>query len=371
MLLAQLHVAGITNLDHLTLRLEDASGAPRRLVVLFGGEGVGKTSILAAVASTRPGHAIAQAAAPPPSGPGAGPRSEDPPLVAADWLLGDDDPTHDAGPAPKVPARPHPLRVVSPNAKLPGERDDAVLLRRREQALFDRRAAEGGFVLVVFSGARWFSRTPTLLTTPDRTVLRHDTRAAAAFDDATRADLARETKQVLAYAAISAALAAGQGLHAPSDAGVPSLDRALRDTLAVLLDGTGAAYLGTSARKLEPVFALGDREVELDDLPRSLRHRVAFGALTVRALAAAYPGRDPRGAEGVVLLDDLEVQQDGRALGDLPALLRRALPRVQWIVTTASPLVAAGCDVSEVLALRRMPGSAHVELHQGPEAVVH
>jgi hypothetical protein len=65
----------------------------------------------------------------------------------------------------------------------------------------------------------------------------------------------------------------------------------------------------------------------------------------------------------VVLLDDLEVQHEGRVLAGLPALLRRALPRVQWIVTTASPPVAAGCDVSEVMALRRMLGSTRVELH--------
>jgi hypothetical protein len=349
-LLSQIHVAGVTGLERLTLPLDDASGAPRRLVVLFGGEGVGKTSILAAIASTRPGHAIAQ---------GAAVLDEPPPFVAADWFLGDDD-----------PARPHALRVVSPNAKLPGERDDAALVRRREQALFDRRASEGGFVVVAFSGARWFSRTPVLLTAPDRTVLRHDTRAAASFDDATRADLARETKQVLAFAAVSSALAASAG-DEEDGRRCHLLDRALREALAVLLEGTGATYLGTSARSLEPTFALGDHAVELDDLPRSLRHRVSFAALTVRALAAAYPDKDPRDAEGVALLDDLEVQQDGRALSELPARLRRALPRVQWIVTTASPQVAAGCDVSEVMALRRMPGSMHVELHQGPAAVMH
>jgi hypothetical protein len=44
---------------------------------------------------------------------------------------------------------------------------------------------------------------------------------------------------------------------------------------------------------------------------------------------------------------------------------------VQWIITTSSPLVAAGCEAGEVLALRRMPGSPRVELHQGPAAVVH
>jgi hypothetical protein len=350
LLLSQLHVAGVPNLDRLTLPLDDASGTPRRLVVLFGGEGVGKTSLLAAIASTRPGHAVAQ---------GAGTPEEPPPLVAADWFLGDDD-----------PVRPHPLRVVSPNAKLPGERDDTALLRRREQALFDRRAGEGGFVLVAFSGARWFSRTPVLLTTPDRTVLRHDARVSIAFDDATRADLARETKQILAFAAAASALAAGAP-DVPGHARFPALDRALRETLAILLEGSGATYLGTSPRCLEPVFSIDDRTVDLDDLPRSLRHRVAFGAIAVRALAAAYPDRDPRDAEGVVLLDDLEVQQDARALPGLPGLLHRALPRVQWIVTTASPVVAAGCDVSEVMALRRMPGSSRVELHQGLEALVH
>ncbi len=366
MLLSQIQVSGIGDLEGVTLRLGDGSGGARRLAVLFGGEGVGKTSLLSAIASTRPGHAVAL-------GSGAGPRGEGgPPCAAASFLLGDDD-----------PARPHPLLVVSPNARLAGERDDAVLLRRREQALFDKRAAEGGFVLVAVSGARWFSRTPVLLTAPDRTLLRHDPRAAVTFDDATRADLTRETKQILSYAALSSALALG-ALGDAHRREVPptvaeatdrirfvALDGALRKTLEVLLEDTGAVYLGASPRTLEPVFSYEDRDVDLDDLPRSVRHRVSFGAIAVRALAAAHPGKDPREAEGIVLLDDLEVQQDPRALPALPSLLRRALPRVQWIVTTASPHVAAGCEVSEVVALRRMPGSPRVELHEGTEAIVH
>jgi hypothetical protein len=348
-LLCHLRLTGLGVFDDLRLPLEDASGSPRRLVVLFGGDGVGKTAILAAIASTRPGHAVAQAAAG---------RDGAPPVAAAGWFLGDDD-----------PARPHPLSVVSPNAKLEGERDDAALLRRREQAIFDRRASEGGFVLAAFSGARWFSRTPVLLTTPDRTVLRHDVRTAAIFDDATRADLARETKQVLAFAGAAAALA--RGARDASSMRFEVLDRALREALAVLLEDTGAAYLGVAPSRLEPIFTYDGREVELDDLPRSLRHRVAFGALTLRALAAGYPDRDPRDAEGVVLLDDLEVQQDPRAQAALPERLRAALPRVQWIVTTASPVVATACEVCEVITLRRMPGSAQVDLYQGPAAAVH
>lgn len=332
--------------EDLAISFCDHTGAPRRLVVVFGGEGVGKTALLSAIASTRPGHAIAQGPAPTPDSP--------PPFVVADWFLGDDD-----------PIRPHTLRVVSPNAKLEAERDEIALARRREQALFDRRAGEGGFVLAAFSGARWFSRTPVLLSTPDRTILRNDPRAAVVLDDPARADLARETKQVLSFAAISAALSRS------ADSRAPLFDRAIREVLSVLLEGTGTAYLGPSPMRLEPMFAFGGREVELDDLPRSTRHRVAFGALSVRAIAAAYPGRDPRDGEGVILIDDLESEHDTRAQSVLPGLLRRALPRVQWIVTTASANVAMGCDASSVLALRRMPGARTVELHAGEAAVMH
>jgi hypothetical protein len=348
-LLSQLRIAGAGGFDDLTLPLEDAGGSPRRLVVLFGGEGTGKSALLAAIASTRPGHAVAQGPAPDPETP--------PPFAVADWFLGDDD-----------PARPHLLRVMSPNAKLEGERDDVALSRRREQALFDRRAAEGGFVLVAFSGARWFSRTPVLLTTPERTVLRYDLKSTLSLDDPTRADLARETRQILSFAAIASALSSPGSAEA---ARFGALDAALRAALLVMLEGAGIGYVGVSPSRLEPVFSRDGREIELDDLPRSLRHRVAFAALSIRALAAGYPGRDPRDAEGVVLLDDLEVEQDAKAQEALPALLRRALPRVQWIVTTASPQVAAGCEAGEVLALRRLPGSSTVELHQGTAAVMH
>jgi hypothetical protein len=349
-LLSHLYLSGVGGIDDLVLSLQERGGAPPRLVVIFGGEGVGKTALLAAVASTRPGHAVAQGPA-----PGA---EANPPFVVADWFLGDDD-----------PLRPHPLRVMSPNGKLEGERDDAALVRRREQAIFDRRATENGFVLVAFSGARWFSRTPLLLATPERTVLRYDARAGAVFDDPARADLARETKQVLSLAAISAALARTSGGRDAQRAVL--LDRAVRDALAVILEGSEASYLGPSPLRLEPLFAFEDREVELDDLPRSLRHRIAFVALTLRALAGAYPGRDPREGEGVVLLDDVEAEQDLRAQQALPSLLRRALPRVQWILTTASPTVAMGCDAHEILALRRVPGSRAVELHEGSAAVMH
>jgi hypothetical protein len=350
-LLSRVRLLHLGPFEDLTLSLEDDAGTPRRMVVLFGGDGVGKTSVLAAIASTRPGHAVAQPRS----------RGDDcpPPCVVADWTLGSDD-----------PARAHPLRVVSPNARL-DEPEEAATLRRREQALFDKRAAEEGFALVAFTGARWFSRAAVVLTTPERSILRYDVRAPASFDDATRGDLTRETKQLLSYAPIAAALARS-GASKEHAGRLEALDRALREVLAALLDGTGTSYLGIDPVRLEPVFEIGGgRQVDFDDLGRSARHLVAIGALTLRALAAAHPEGDPREAEGVVLLDDLELQQPAHRQRSLAARLRLALPRAQWIVTTSSPAVTLGCDLQDVIALRREPSSGRVELHAGPDAVLH
>ncbi len=347
MLLSQIRLSGASAQEDLILPLNDALGAPRRLVVLYGGDGVGKTSILAAIAATRPGHAVVQTA-----------RAGGPPAFAvADWILGDDD-----------PARPHPLRVLNPNARLEAERDDEVVARRREQTLFDRRAAEGGFAFTSFSGARWFSRASVLLTAPTRTWLRHDVRAAVSFDDAAHADLTRDTKQVLAFAGIAASLARASGAESGR---FEAFERALREVLAALLEDTGVTFAGIDPARLEPTFDDDGRSVEFDDLPRRIRHRVAFGALALRVLSAAYPGKDPREAEGVILIDDIEAQQDLASQNALPSLLRRALPRAQWIVSTSSPAVVSGCDASGVLALRRMSATGPVEIHQGAGAVMH
>jgi hypothetical protein len=321
---------------------------PRPLTVLFGGDGTGKTTILSAIALTRPGHAL------PPLPHGREPRGDGEPAWASTaWILGEDD-----------PERPHPLVVASPSAVLEGETPDGASARRREQAIFDRRAqTEGGFVFVAFSGARWFSRAANLLSVPERSIVRYDVRAPVSFDDPTRADLARETKQVLAYAAVARALAGNRAEYTH----LRHFDVALREVVDVLLEPFGCAYAGTSPTTLEPE-ARDDRGriVPFDALPRPARHLVAFGALTLRALFAAYPGSDdPREREGVVAVDDVEAQQDPAMLRTLPSLLRRALPNVQWILTTASTQLAMACTEGEVIALRRSGPAGSVEIGEG------
>lgn len=340
--------------DDLVLRLGPVGGPPRQLTVVFGGDGMGKTTLLSAIAQTRPGHSLPPMPARRPEG-GAS-------FVVSEWMLGDDD-----------PARPHTLRVASPNARPEDEDENDSVVRRREQVHFDRIAQErGGFVLVPFSGARWFSRSSVLLGTPERNLVRWDVRAASSFDDATRADLSRDTKQVLSYAAIAAALAKSEDAER-----FGAFEQSLREVCAILLEPFGVTWEGASPTSLEPAFLREGEPAAFEDLPKGARHLTAIGALVTRALFGAYestgdsPAILPRDREGVAMVDDAELQQDQGVQRRLPGLLARALPRVQWILTTASPSVAAGCEPDQLVALRRMAASQTVELHEGPLALIH
>jgi hypothetical protein len=277
--------------------------------------------------------------------------------VICQWWLGQDD-----------PSRPHPLILASPNAQVfAGEQEEA--LRRREQVVFDRAAAEGGFAFLAIASTRWFSRQPIAFSAPARSVARYDVKSASGLDDASRSDLSRETKQALAYAAITRALASGGERRRKS---FDRLGDAMRDVVGALTALTGFEYLGLDAFSFEPTFRdAGGRTLPFDALPTRARHLVAVGALSVRMLWAAYPERDPRAAEGVVAVDEVDLHQDNAVQAELCGVLRDALPEVQWILTTTSPLIAAACDPSEVLALRRLPERRDVVLYAGDQALTH
>jgi hypothetical protein len=325
----------------------------RPLTCVLGSAGTGKTHVLSAVAATRPGHAVVLGR------PGATPPGA-PPRAAAAWATGDDD-----------PARPHPIRITTPNALSPDETEESAVGRRREQTAFDRRAADGGFAFLALPGCRWFSRSPVVLSAHDRLLGRYDVRAPVAFEDATRNDLARETKQVLTGAAVGAALAPRAEAAAP----VVLLDAALRQAVNELVALAGYTYVGPHPETLEPTFRdASGHGWPFDDVPISVRHLAAFAALPLRVLYAAYGPGDPLWRQGVIVIDDLELHHDPATQRGLSGALRRALPRVQWIVTTSSPEVASGCELDEVIALRHRAdgsGSGRVEVHTGACAVVH
>jgi hypothetical protein len=355
--LARAQLFGVPPFGGIDLPMCGDDGEPRMLTVVHGAGGVGKTVLLAVIGATRPGHAVTLFG----GVLGAGPHA------ICEWSLGQDDPD-----------RPHTLAIATPNAKLDID-DELASLRRREQALFERRAKEGGFVFLTFPSIRWFSRQPVALTAPTRTVAHYDVRATVNLDDAARSDLTRETKTALAYSAIAAALVPHAQRernelreHSRQWVDMRLLGGAMHDVVSSLVRLTGFSYEGVDPISLEPTFAsTGGRRMPFEGLPTRSRHLVAMAALTVRTLWAAYPGNDPRTSEGVVAIDDVDLYQDMAVQEKIATVLRAALPRVQWLLTTSSPIVASSCDAREILTLRRLPGDERVELFRDEQARTH
>ncbi|MEM6992863.1 MAG: hypothetical protein AAF721_20275 [Myxococcota bacterium] len=361
MYLVHARLCGIAPFGDIDVSFLNAEGEPRMVTVVHGGAGVGKTSLLTAIANTRPGHAVTSASMRP-SG-----DAKAPPHAWCDWLLSDDD-----------IERPHPLRVASPHA-VTDPRDEAAALRRREQALFDRRARAGGFVCLAFPSARWFSRHPVTLNAPLRSIARYDARTTTPLDDANRFDLTRETKQALAYAAVASALSpkthrerVQAKRRSPVWRDTRLLGTAMHETTNEFVGIAGFRYDGLDAVSLEPLFSSKEgNSVPFDGLPTRVRHLAAFAALTIRAVWAAYPHNDPRTAQAVVMIDDAELRQDAEVVAKLIPMLRRCLPRAQWILSSTSGELAAVCNAGEVLALRRLSDSGRVELFSGAQAQTH
>lgn len=311
---------------------EEAEVAPPVTVVLGAG-GTGKSALVAALCATRPGNTTTLLRRA---------RDEEPGFAVARYDLGEEDPT-----------RERALVLASPQAVL-DETDAESLARRRDQVAVDKIAQQGGFAFQAIASVRWFSRTPVMLSAPDRAVFRHDARQTVALDDATRSDLCRETKQVLVFASVSAALLRDGDGRDPR--GWLAFEDTLIGALEALTPLLHHRFVGACPTTFEPLFVetSSGARVLFDDLPTSAKHLVAFVALPLRTLAAAVPERHPRHVEVVVVIDDADLHLPTSSLASLPAALHQALPRAQWILTTSAPELAEGVAPEARLILRRL-----------------
>lgn len=343
---ARLHDQG--PFEELSLDFTDEDDVPRRSVVIHGEPGTGKTTICEAIGLTRPGRAVAINPA--------DRREGRKPYSVLDWVL-----------FPEDEDRPHPLRVVTPTASLSGDDEP---LRRREQSHFDREAAKGhGYCFVHLPGVRYFTRPSMALLDPGRTMRRYDVRSGSSSSDASRYDLARGVKQVLAYAGLSRALAQQQGDDATASENLGSAMDCAVSCVAALCE---FSYRGLDPLTFEPRFEGPNGEVlRFDALPNQVRNLVSLVALPVRALWAAFGGADPRQSAGVVVIDDAELYLSRSVAGGLVDALRTSLPAVQWILATGSAELASSVDADTLKTLRRAPNTDTVEVHVGRGAITH
>ncbi|HLT38740.1 MAG TPA: hypothetical protein VK034_20780, partial [Enhygromyxa sp.] len=233
MYLERARVVGLGPFEQLAIEFCDRPGEPRLLTVIHGDGGTGKTTLLSAIAATRPGNHVVQTSV------WRQPNSK--PHAICDWRLGVED-----------PERPHPLVVSTPGFSAEAD-EQAEQLRRREVVHFDRVANEtGGFAFVGLPGTRRYPRASLVIGDPARTVLRADLRGAPGFQDPNAVELTRPLKLILAYAGIAAALAGDS--RGESGADPRCLAAAIGEALDELLGLIGHRYRGLSPRTFEPRF---------------------------------------------------------------------------------------------------------------------
>lgn len=351
MYLERARIVGHGPFDQIDVDFCDRPGEPRLLTVIHGDGGTGKTSLLAAISATRPSNHIVLTSV--------WRRPGTKPHTVCEWQLGAED-----------PERPHPLKVATPGISIEPD-DQTEQLRRREVVHFDRVLADkGGFAFAGIPGSRRFPRASIVIGDPARTVLRVDSRGAPGFQDQSGVELTRPVKLVLAYAGLSTALAGDR--RGESGADPRCLGVAIREALDELLGLIGYRYRGLSPRTFEPRFETPGGEVlPFDALPHQARHLVCFATLPVHQLWVANRGTDPRHAEGTVLIDDVELHLSPAVQLELLASLRRILPKAQWILSTASSVLAHAVALGSTVTLRRAPGSDRVEAYEGELSLTH
>lgn len=127
----------------------------------------------------------------------------------------------------------------------------------------------------------------------------------------------------------------------------------LRRVLEAVLAGLSVA-VAPEERTLR--FAIDGAVLPVSALPDGFRSTVAWlGDLCAlwheKALPEDVGDGDPARIHGIVLIDEIDLHLHPSLQRVLVPRLRAAMPRVQWIVTTHSPLVLASFDRSEIKML--------------------
>ena len=105
-------------------------------------------------------------------------------------------------------------------------------------------------------------------------------------------------------------------------------------------------------------FVVSNKDnVEAIDLPDGFRSAVAWLADLCSIWCEKAPdlaaNGNPADIHAIVLIDEIDLHLHPSLQRALIPRLRKTFPKVQWIVTTHSPLVLANFDVNEIIALDR------------------
>jgi predicted ATPase len=152
--------------------------------------------------------------------------------------------------------------------------------------------------------------------------------------------------------------------------GVTETNSTIVDTLEALLKAVFAGNeIGPATRDSANVLRFGRNSTSLSaiDLPDGYRSTVAWLADMCAAWHETAPSgvrrsKRPEDITGIVLVDEVDLHLHFRLQRDIIPRLRKALPKVQFIVTTHSPMILACFDRSELVILDQNSSEGQREL---------
>ena len=115
-----------------------------------------------------------------------------------------------------------------------------------------------------------------------------------------------------------------------------------------ILQPTGAEFDSVSADG-RILFAVKGQKVPTLGLSDGYRSVIAFAGDLIWRLLMAFPNSaDPLKEEGTVLIDELDIHLHPMWQRQIPGLLRKIFPNLQFVVATHSPFIAAGAGADAV-----------------------
>jgi predicted MPP superfamily phosphohydrolase len=115
--------------------------------------------------------------------------------------------------------------------------------------------------------------------------------------------------------------------------------------------------LGVKSDGGRVLFTFRGEPVDALDLPDGFRSSVAWLIDLCAAWSEKFPSLARKGTladiKAIILIDEIDLHLHPSLQRTLVPRLREALPNVQWIVSTHSPLVLSGFDRREIIALDR------------------
>lgn len=179
------------------------------------------------------------------------------------------------------------------------------------------------------------------------------TRNISDYRDQRHSNLSSEVSRVMTLFDPLSQITSAEVLLKEYDSDNSPLLKLFKELLKEIFEDT----IGVDYNESKITFTFRGKPVNAIDLPDGFRSTVAWLVDLCAAWYEKFPDiaekGNPSDIEGLVLIDEIDLHLHPSMQRIIVPRLRAALHKVQWIVTTHSPLILSSFDSAEIIALDR------------------